>query len=99
MKIQVLHPLPKLDPFSAVSLVSNVVQFVQFSGELISKVRETNRFGSTVDTQALNTLTRDLENFTRRIRDRPTAPSLARPVRKDEQVVPQFLHLVMGTHD
>ena len=58
-----------LDPFSALSLASNIVQFVDFSSKLISNSREiySSRTGSTAKHKELESLYLDLHQLSQKV--------------------------------
>jgi hypothetical protein len=58
-----------LDPFSALSLASNVVQFVDFASKLMSESRNIYMAGFSVKTIELETVTKDLRVINGRLTD------------------------------
>ena len=75
-----------LGPFNAASLAGTIVQFVIFSAELISTVRDIHLNGSTIDNRELVTTTRDLKQLSEDIKDEKTPTSPTTPLNNDEQV-------------
>ncbi len=58
-----------LDPFSALSLASNVVQFVDFASKLMSESRKIYKAGFSTTTLELETVTKDLSLIIDRLTD------------------------------
>lgn len=63
--------LNMLDPLTAISLAGNVVQFVEFSGRIISKTRELTKssHGTTEEAYNAEILIRDLVRITQQVKD------------------------------
>lgn len=66
-----------LDPFTALSLAGNIVQFVDFSSKLVNEASEIYRSGSTKANDELETVTNDLIDLTSCIQDELVPASVA----------------------
>lgn len=75
-----------LDPFSAVSLAGTIVQFVHFGAELLSKIKDVHRSGSTVDCQELDTLACHLKELSKRVKGHDLQGSPQTTLPKNEEV-------------
>ena len=85
-----------LDPFTAVSLVSAIVQFIDFGATLINKGREIRRDGSLVDVEELETVTKDLSQLAKTIKVQSNSTSgSASSIGRDEQVSPLLVAVAM----
>jgi hypothetical protein len=60
-----------LDPFTALGLASNVVQFVDFTSKLISETREIYKAGSSTGNIELDAVTKDLQALTSGLKVNP----------------------------
>ena len=85
-----------LGPFNTAGL-GTIVQFVIFSAEPISTVRNIHLNGSTIANRELVTTTRDLKQMSEDIKSKKTPTSSTTPLSNDEQVcLPIFNIAVMS---
>ncbi|KAE9371246.1 hypothetical protein N431DRAFT_558808 [Stipitochalara longipes BDJ] len=71
LRNQIHHLTLMLDPLTTISLAGNVVQFVDFSGKIISKTRELikSSHGSTQDAYDAEIVVRDLSRLSEKLKD------------------------------
>ncbi|KAL2045821.1 hypothetical protein ABVK25_012040 [Lepraria finkii] len=79
-----------LGPFNTASLAGTIVQFVIFSAEPISTVRNIHLNGSTIANRELVTTTRDLKQMSEDIKSKKTPTSSTTPLSNDEQTLDEL---------
>jgi hypothetical protein len=88
------HFLPsnaKMDPLSALSLASSVVQLIDFGCKVIRQTKEVDQFGSTVTIGYLSDATSDLTKITSSLQLQLVKNrKLADLLEDEEQVSPKF---------
>lgn len=74
-----------MDPLTALSLASSIVQFVDFGIKLVGKANEIREAGSTIDNVILQSVTKDLVQINSSLVSQYS--SAAKPVTSEDQVI------------
>lgn len=89
-----------LDPFTALSVASSVIQIVDFSSKLVSKGEEIRRNGSLVENDELERVTKDLQELNGSLLGwlHPDPPLIG-CLTKDQSVSVSLVHLSFSSLD
>jgi len=76
-----------LEALAAISLAGNVLQFIEFLAELVSKSSEIRRHGNTVTDEEIETTTSDLIRMGKKLEHLETVePTAATAITEEEHV-------------
>ena len=75
-----------MDPFIALGIAGNVLQFVEFTSRLLSQAEEIRHAGNTASTFELANTTRDFEILARKLATR-SSPEVSSCLNQDDQAM------------